>query len=825
MQEQSIAPVTTSAVVGSPDSGRPARLLLVLESPEPPKAEKAQVTFQDMTPAPSFQDAVATLAAVAPAGTQVVGLSGYETAEDARGVLIKELRTAASREVVAVVTPDTDPAKHLRAFDQAGLLAQRLEHVGAASFKVYQAGMPVEKLLADAPASTETLARFFASAVKLPVRKPAGKALAPAQNGAGVAGGAVVNTETLTIEIPAQQEGASPLVQLTAAARIESVREVIDDLNDPLRENVSIEYDLEVRFYTAGRPDPVTRIVPGVPDADLAKPRQWLEKLGVEGVSIAESPAQSSGKAIAAAIRREAPGMVRAQIARKRTGWLQTPEGAFAYLLHGQSITAAGDHSAHVRGVLEAGKVGVHLPDPAGFTPERVLLDGRSVWEGLQELANPAIGLVLTGSIAWSIAGMGGGGAIWLWGRPGSGKSTAARGLAGMLGESFGSATGRNIATFDCSAAAGRRITVGMHNAFTIVDDARNRQSEEEARVQATIMDDLGRIGYGGPAAGRTRMGPRGAQWETVAPDASEVAIIGVGERPITGEDSTKMRWHHVQQPDTDGFLSGSAARFEELMSAQIVSRHSAAFIMWLAGRIDEAGSMEAWQAQCAPRREKARAVLDEARGAYAHRFAEIASVFPAGLSVWLDFLAAAHAITAEERTAFEAQAMAEITESMLRNARSIAAGAPLHAQILAALRAACGSGSASVLGFTGDTDLFWGGGTRPENAQVLGRKVAGRRGAGEFVGLEPSQCLKVLRGSEFGRLTANELIAALSEVSLDRDAARKTRRIAIGSGLVAVVAVTVDAFLGREAGEGEPESAAATPAALPQAAVAAVAA
>lgn len=724
----------------------------------------------------------------ASARTAVVGLHSFTGMREEDGAPHAGLQQAGGREVVLFCDPATDPATDPASFDSVLTLDELLILRGAASFKIYTSSMTAAEYAASAADLMESIKRIFSSATARPVKRPKTRR-GTGSNGASVAGGAVVNPESLTIEVPAAGD-FPPAVQLNAAVRIEKAREVVDDLNDPHRSAVRLEYSLEVSHFDESGLARTHRITQ-VDDADLDRPRTWLRKLGTEGVTITEAPAAGVGKAIAAAIRQNSPALVQKQTARARTGWLRLPDGRHAYLLHEQAITTTGDASSIAAGVLEGEKRDVRLPDPTAFTPKQIREDARSVFEGINELGAPISGYAFMGSIAWSFAGCGVGGGIWLWGRRSSGKTTVAKGFAGMLGAVFGT-DGRNIATMDGSKAVGTKIGHSLHNAFVVVDDARKRQSQFADEIEAEVTDDLSRRAYGGAAAGRPRNQQINGSWVVMPPEASEVAVIGVGEHPVIGEESTRMRFHHVQQPDTDGFRSGDAARFKQLMAAGTVSRHSAAFIMWLAGKLDEAGSLTAWQQQCAVHRTEAYTYLNAHNDSDA-RFAEIASVFPAGLSIWARFLEEVGAITVEERTAFEAEALAAVEASMKKNAADLVKAAPMHEQLLQALHTALGNGDAEVSDLA---DQLWAGATRKDFATLIGRRVAGRNGAGDFVGLMPAACLTVLRFTPYGRLTPEAFVEAFAEVSLDRDSPKKTRRILMNSAQMSAVAIPVELFL-----------------------------
>ncbi len=595
----------------------------------------------------------------------------------------------------------------------------------------------------------------------------------------------------------AGEDADSAVTLLDAAVRRIRTREVLDDLNDAGHRNVVQIHDVKVAHWVDGRLH--EEIITGITDEQLPAIRSWLGRLpGSRGVDIALATGKQ--EEIAEAIRQANKDQIERQIARTRTGWIEA-DGELMFMHQGGAITAFGNvtrAASELEGALQV----ISFPDPAMISPDakRVLAENQIA--ALRELFSEHIYASIQGVIAHSVAGLGVGAAVCLYGEPGCGKTTMLSAFGAQASPEFGEGHDA-LGTFDGTVAMVSDLGKGLHQFFITVDDARPKDKEGllEIANQIKAFDRLSRRAYAGGSAGRVKkeVDAQG-KWINGSADRTDVAIILAGEKIPPAIQSTLERVWSLQIPELDAFRSGNADKFKEFTELTGPSEHMASFIQWLAGQITEAGGLKVWRESWKAKR----AEFVEARKETAAkiRYAEVAAVPELGFHIWLNYITSTGAQTLAEQQELEELVQKQFTTNMVRHQETTRTTSITSWQsALDSLQAAIVSGEAYFFspGRNAGTSVpddhvllkdgaAEGASTSTQIGEphrvMLGAHVSGRKGTGQFMAILPRVAFKLL-SREFASESA--LIEAFQEVSI-RDAGKRTKKVAMfGKGVAAI--------------------------------------
>ncbi|SDO00650.1 hypothetical protein SAMN05216368_10926 [Cryobacterium flavum] len=706
-------------------------------------------------------------------------------------------RDRKSNVVLALGATETDS----EVFDQAKALAAHLLRIGAASVKFIKLDFfTLDAMLASRPESEQGpyLEALIADAAdKLGARPKATVAekVAPASIAP------TVDTEMGRTYIP--RGDAPPLVIMEAAARRLRTHSVIDDLRDPRGINAEFTHDLEISVMTASGLGVYE--VPGVRDADLVLPRKWLNRIP-QGTSIVVATDAWIGKAIDASIRAHRADEVIESPVLKRTGWKQV-DGTWGFLTTSGFMTSQGlTNRAHSQ--LATAYNMIALNDLSGLTIDDERAAAANTQAIAAELTDTNFWAGVWGPTIWSAAGMGVGAVPFVAGHHGCGKTTMVQGLTAHISAAF-APSGKPMGIIDGSVPNVGRMGAGLDGLIVAIDDSRKRTSTHGNEDQEKALERLVRAGYGGGSARHSvsMKNTQTGEWELGVPDLSSPTVVMVGEQIPDAEelDSSRERLYPIViEPGFNIFRSGNSEVYESLANSGLPAIALAAFIRWVAARIEEEG-MDAWRARWAKSRVAAIALLEDLP--VSRRVREVAALVTAGNLIWFEYLRHLAVITVEEQKVLVLAVHHAVRKTALfHGTTNVTRGEkPSWESLLDALRAAVAGSQAYVqidkAAPIKDTEglviAF------DERKKLLGVRRAGRGDNVEFLAFQARDAAAILRMEpRYRTITDQAIITAFAPVAIV-DSGHKQKVVRINSLNVKCIAVPWSTFAPTET-EGE---------------------
>lgn len=269
----------------------------------------------------------------------------------------------------------------------------------------------------------------------------------------------------------------------------------------------------------------------------------------------------------------------------------------------------------------------------------------------------PLLGTVYLAVLREALAGEPPDFATWLYGPSGVLKSEEAALAQAHYGPTFARTT---LQTFKTTANALERLTFGAKDALLVVDDYHPAQSQREAQEMATVVTRLLRgVGNG---AGRSRMKPD----TNLRPDLPpRCVVLATGERLPDGHSTAARMFPLTVEPGDVDLAALTAAQNDR----GLLSEAMAAYVQWLAGRMDELRST-------LPARFVALRSQGQAPGAHLREPSQVAYMHLA-LETWLGFVVEVGVLTRAEGDAKLEEAWRVLLQLAAGQAEALAAETP----------------------------------------------------------------------------------------------------------------------------------------------------
>lgn len=605
---------------------------------------------------------------------------------------------------------------------------------------------------------------------------------------------AVVNVKDGKISYPARTSDETGFTFTTperilldaAAERIGEVT-VWDDLADPGRAHIEIRHDLMV--YIDGE-DGIVRGYPvdGLENRQLENPRSYLDRVP-NGPSVMAEPGNLT--AIEKAIRRSWAEDAIKRLALRRTGWFRNMDtGRWGYVSPSGILTADGLHP-DVTSLLEQMHEAFRLADVSNLTPGEEKAAADAAIATLAELGTHAAVLGLMGATIYGLGGLSGlkrgaGSVPTFLGSPGSGKSYIIRRfLSCFLAPN---AVGPTLRSHD-SGAILRNAYRGMDSSVIVADDFKAMPFDTRMDSEYQKFNAVVRPGYEGGAGGGAKAAGDGGSWsyETSNP-SSPIMIVGAESLPVgamAAIKSTIERLFVVEITQENVFRSGNRHDWDNATKHEGNRIHIAAFVRWVARKLDAAETVDAWRAPWLKLEAAEQERLMKLAPHITPRVAESHAMPLIGAALWTQYLLEIGAMTVDEREKFLVKSRDTVSSLAKKHARLISGDGDTHDLILDALRAGIVAGKL----FIGVSDP-----EKWEQRIGLPRKVVDSAGHDhDCILLLPDQALDFLRRDErFRTMTRNQLARDLRPVLLTTDGENgsATRQLSIDGQQVRVLAI-----------------------------------
>jgi hypothetical protein len=719
------------------------------------------------------------LAAAAEAAPETVLVAALQSAREWRDVNDRPHQDLDKLRASQTILALGDVRVNATTYDEVKALAAYLGLRSKVSFLVMPAGMPLADLLAREPeheARAALLGTLLAGATASMGQRPA------ALSAAARASIAPTVDPRLGLIYRGDEEGRRVLVE-AAAYRLRTFR-VIDDLKDPQGDNPVLVHDLEVVIVDAdGRSS--THEVRGVADHQLATPRAWLNRIPGGSSVVFAAGAED---AIDGAVRHFRADQVPEIPVIKRTGWYEI-EGTWGFAHPGGWLTAAGS-TAFAKAQLPKAYRHLRILDTAEFSPQAEKTAALNSLEMFEELTNSNIWTGLWGGAVHTIAGLGVGGLILVAGAKGSGKTTAAQGIAAHLSAQYGP-NGRAMAVIDGTPKQAAKTGVGMDCLYVFVDDMRPRRNTRAKEVQDEAFENLVRPAYAGGSArhASNEFDAATKTWELGTPDLSSPMLALIGESLPVGDgfESSLERIYPVQIAKGENiFATSNSRRFEELASTQHPQIHLAFLIRWMAEQIDQAGGKTAWVERWLAVRQE----IEDSRAEMpvSTRVREVAAVPETGMRIWLTYLLQVGVIDQARFEELAELVHLTVSKAALTHGTTVVERneVPESEALLNSLRSAV-LGDEAYLEETAaanhESPHLHGVVRVPqdnERRRKIGYLARGNADTGHYLALMPREALQILsRESRFRDLTEAELLRRCKEISI-RDSGKLYKTVTI---------------------------------------------
>lgn len=569
-------------------------------------------------------------------------------------------------------------------------------------------------------------------------------------------------------------------VYIDAGLRIVRRSIVEDDLN-PMAPQDRL-YDVEVKSnnkcYT----------VRDVCSADLGRLRTWLDRIP-EAVSdqIVILPVRTAEIEIEAALRTQMkadnPPVFRAL---RRIGWAAVGDRV-GYVQTCGALTHTGLDTS-LRAVVTGPAAAVCFDESS---PVNLASDVRTVLSipNLLSESGKNVLTALFGAMAWAHSGVTPPAAgLAILGERGSGKTALVRRILSALSPDPDSL----LTSLDSSAGVIGSVGVGAHNSVTWVEDARDKPSERMGEEQSAAIDSLLRRTYGGGVVGRARLRLNAlGRYDRQDPDrSSPMALITAEKLPSTTTISSLERCLSVdlmpKTPDEEPF----DAPLQHLLAGGELRRTWAAFIKWLAARIDDKApgdpseALRVWQEYLVDMRGEIVKDLSVS-GHLTTRQAEVVAGFICGWLLWTDFCTEAAVLDDNDELAMRNDGQLRLFEAARRHAVGVMdPGEVGPMSIINQLRQAVVGERWWIQGdgFPVPADV--------SRAELIGQVVVERETGKQFVALLHSTAAKAI-----GIRSGLELTAALGDLVSRSLTGRRTRVAKVRGASLRTVWIPLDVW------------------------------
>lgn len=723
--------------------------------------------------------------AMAPADVLVVGLRSATEWADGKRVPRPQLNKAIIRgtaEVTLALGELDDYMVHV----QTSQLAAHVDLLGAKSVNYLAVG-PGGLSAALASQLDESAQQLYLAALITKALRKLGRRPAAPKGGAGHGPKIAPTVDpdagiTYLVGVDGRQ-----VIMNAAAVRLRTYF-ITDDLKDPAGVNGRIMHDLVVTWMKDGQLQ--EREITNVADAQLATPREWLNRLpGGSGLHYSSAP--GTLKDIESAIRAHEADLVPEIPVYQRTGWKELPGCGWSFLHPRGAMTRFGNTTASKSMIQKKMEV-FHLRDVTNAPHEhweQIVAD--NAVQMMDNLTDRNIWYGMFGIAMHTVAGIGVGAVAGLFGGNGSGKTQILKGITAFIAPEFGP-DGKIMAVMDDTPKRSLAAAAGLDALFVYYDDQRESESRKLNEQQAEALEYVVRPGYEGGSAGPSTMVKSDTAangWEAGEGDLSSPARGLVGEEMPGGarQNSTRERIYSMEiDPQVDAFISGRAHHWRELAGDDKPAWHLAYFIRWVAEQMAKMGGKDEWVEKWTAVRRGFEAKRDQMPVSI--RVRETGAVAETGMAIWAEYLRSIDVLD----DATKADVLAEVAEAVDRTVlrhgtTNVNTTAPMHERILNSLRGAVISGTVTIercsrdvrdaTKFDGyededhETELGREDSTisdRPFLTTLLGVERKGRSGTGFFIALQPRAVLTTLRTEQqFKDLTERELVKAFQKVAL----------------------------------------------------------
>lgn len=529
----------------------------------------------------------------------------------------------------------------------------------------------------------------------------------------------------------------------------------------------------------------IERSCTDVPYAALHSLTMLLDYLGGATVAVKRPTDLAGEREVLQAIRETAPDEQREELFR--TGYVEV-DGRLAYLTPKGALLADGMTGA-MTARLSGGLERLDLADTSSMRASEV----RAAWEAnlhfaRERFSRPEVPVILLGYATLVLTGVRPHGSVGVFGKPGSGKTTAFRWVADHFWRE------REVhAIISATANAAGALGQGLHQMPFVLDDARpSAMSRRDEETNEGVMSQI-RHAYDGPTSAKSRLGAGESKTEQAAKRGEWHGLILGGERlPMDASaDSTRQRILTVHVAEGESILESSSVEgrvspdleFAEHAEAGYPRVVAGSLLQHFLGEMETLGEGLAGQRAFAARVDEARAALAAALLAQARkqvpemleRQAEVAAAPLAGYALYLRTAVHFGAMTEAQVEAEMEAAKRLVLEAAIAHHRRYVAPATLRwMRVVDVLREAVASDRARLAESDGRAESA--SERARANVPVIGKVL----GTGD-VALLPAAAVEVLRRAPEFVGVAEAQVENLLEAQLLRDGGRARRQARIG--------------------------------------------